>query len=134
MKPILCRLCACFAPGLPRPTKRRMTRHPAPGYFFLSAAGAFAPAAAAGAAPAAGLRPGRVCRVHARQGNGDADGGASAEPHEIAMERKIPHRIELDVPRDHAVLVALEIDVVNRGEKSPRQNALTQLGIVDRNG
>src|ERR1700743_3375456 len=29
MKPMLCRLCAYFAPGLPRPTKRRMTRHPA---------------------------------------------------------------------------------------------------------
>src|SRR5580704_1539712 len=65
-EPILCRLCAYFAPGLPRPTKSRMTRHPASGYFFLSPppAGALAPAAgalapAAGAfAPAAGAAPG----------------------------------------------------------------------------
>src|ERR1700760_4004304 len=57
MKPILCRLRAYFAPGLPRPTKSSMTRHPAREevYFFLSPppAGAFAPAAGA-AAPAAG--------------------------------------------------------------------------------
>src|SRR4051812_26087465 len=29
MNPMLCRLCAYFAPGLPRPTKSRMARHPA---------------------------------------------------------------------------------------------------------
>src|SRR5712675_541528 len=78
MKPMLCRLRAYFAPGLPRPTKSSMTRHPASGYFFLSppdalapAAGAFAPdagalapaaaappAAGAAAAPAAGAAPG----------------------------------------------------------------------------
>src|SRR3977135_3090655 len=29
MKPILCRLLWYFAPGLPRPTKSSMTRHPA---------------------------------------------------------------------------------------------------------
>ena len=59
MKPMLCRLCAYFAPGLPRPTKSRMTRHPAPDYFFLSPppAGALAPAAGAFAA-AAGAAPG----------------------------------------------------------------------------
>src|SRR5260370_9155272 len=65
---MLCRLFAYFAPGLPRPTKSRMPRHPASAYFFLSPppAGAFAPAAgaaapaagAAAAAPAAGAAPG----------------------------------------------------------------------------
>src|SRR3954451_7629563 len=89
MNPTLCRLCAYFAPGLPRPTNSSMTRHPALArdqqkwkpvlrpiarliswrmifrqtahtladhalYFFLSPAGAFAPAAGALAAPAAG--------------------------------------------------------------------------------
>src|SRR5271154_3314045 len=29
MNPTLCRLCAYFAPGLPRPTNSSMTRHPA---------------------------------------------------------------------------------------------------------
>ena len=81
---------------------------------------------------AAALHARRTFRVHDMQGNADPDGGAFAEPHEIDMERKIAHRIELEVARNHAVLVALEIDVVNRGEKPPRQNALTQLGIVDR--
>src|SRR5205085_7346906 len=57
-----------------------------------------------------------------------------AEPHEIDMKRKIAHRVEMEVARDHAVLLALEIDVVNRGEKPPRQNALAKLGIVDRDG
>src|SRR5258708_39517800 len=62
MNPMLCRLLAYLAPGLPRPTKRRMTRHPAPDYFFLSPAGfgadAGAIAAAHGAlAPAPGAAP-----------------------------------------------------------------------------
>src|ERR1700687_2948200 len=69
---------------------------------------------------AAALDARRTFRVHDVQGNADADGRAFAEPHEIDMNRKIAHRIELEVARNHAVLVALEIDVVNRGEKSPR--------------
>ncbi len=82
---------------------------------------------------AAALDAGRGLRVHDVQGNADADGGAFAEPHEIDMDRKITHRIEMEVARNHAVLLALEIDVVNRGEEPPRQDALAQVGIVDRN-
>src|SRR5665213_1082762 len=161
MKPILCRLCACFAPGLPRPTKRRMTRHPASRYFFLSPpAGALAPAAGA-LAPAdvgldilrnvvdrtfevdgvgddidgaAALHAGRGFRVLDVQRHADADGRAFAEPHEVDMQRKIAHRIEMEVARNHAVLLALQIDVVNRGQEPAGQDALAQFGIVDRDG
>src|ERR1700675_2866730 len=50
------------------------------------------------------------------------------------MDREIAHRIEMEVARNHAVLLALEIDVVNRGEEPAGQDALAQVGIVDRNG
>src|SRR5712671_2698024 len=79
---------------------------------------------------AAALHAGRGFRVLDVQGNADADGGAFAEPHEIDMDRKIAHRIEMEVARDHAVLFAFQIDVVNRGEKPTGQDALAQLGIV----
>ena len=68
------------------------------------------------------------------QGNADADGGAFAEPHEVDMEREVAHRIEMEVARNHAVLLALEIDVVNRGQEPAGQDALAQFGIVDRDG
>ena len=68
------------------------------------------------------------------QGNADANGGAFAEPHEVDMDRKITHRIEMEVARNHAMLFAFQIDVVNRGEEPAGQNALAQFGIVDRDG
>src|SRR5882672_590626 len=83
---------------------------------------------------AAALHARRTFRVYDMEGNADADGRAFAEPHEIHMDRKIAHRIEMEVARNHAVLLALEIDVVNRGEKTACQDALAQLGVVDRNG
>src|ERR1700722_19976134 len=95
MKPMLCRLCAYFAPGLPRPTKSRMTRHPARYYFFLSppagafapaagalapAAGAFAPAAAGAAAPAVGAAPGAAAAAGPAAAAAAAALISSAEP------------------------------------------------------
>src|SRR6476646_9527347 len=77
---------------------------------------------------AAALDAGRRIRVADVQGNADADGRALAEPHEVDMEREIAHRIEMEVARDHAALLALEIDVVNRGEEPAGQNALAQFG------
>src|SRR5579863_8869693 len=50
------------------------------------------------------------------------------------MDRKITHRVEMEVARNHAVLLALKVDVVDRGEKPASQNALAQIGVVDRNG
>ena len=80
------------------------------------------------------LTPGDASAVHDVQGNADADGGAFAEPHEIDMDREVAHRIEMEVARNHAVLLALEIDVVNRGQEPAGQDALAQFGIVDRDG
>src|SRR4029079_9532395 len=39
----------------------------------------------------------------------------------------------MEVARDNAVLVTLQIDVVNRCEKPASQNALAQVGVIDRN-
>ena len=82
---------------------------------------------------AAALHARRAFRVHDVQGNADADGGAFAEPHEIDMDREVAHRIQMEVARDHAMLAAFQIDIVNRREKPPRQNALAQVSIIDRN-
>src|SRR3954464_11085970 len=57
----------------------------------------------------------RNVRVLNVQGNADSDGRAFAKPHEIDMDGKIAHRVEMEVTRNNAVLLALEIDVVNRG-------------------
>src|SRR3954447_5192749 len=82
----------------------------------------------------ASLHTRRRFRVLDVQGNADADGCTFAQPHEINMDRKVPHRIQMEVTRDDAVLVALQVDVVNRGEKAARLNALAQLGVIHRNG
>jgi hypothetical protein len=50
------------------------------------------------------------------------------------MQREVTHRIEVEVARNHAVLLALEIDVVNRGQEAAGQDALAQFLVVDRNG
>ena len=60
------------------------------------------------------------------QGHADADGRAFAEPHEIDMQREVSDRIEMEVARNHAVLLALEIDVVNRGQEAAGQDALAE--------
>ena len=72
--------------------------------------------------------PGADSAVMDVQGDADADGGAFAEPHEIDVERKIADRIEMEVARNHAVLLALEFDVVNRGQEVTGEDALAQFG------
>ena len=51
----------------------------------------------------------RALRILDMQGNADADGRPFAEPHEIDMDRKIAHRIEMEVARNHAVLLAFQM-------------------------
>src|SRR4029077_5727075 len=80
---------------------------------------------------AAALDPRRGLRGLNAQGNADPDGRAFAEPHEIDMDREVAHRIEVEVARNHAMLLALEIDVVNRGQEPAGQDALTQVLVVD---
>src|ERR1700730_18656579 len=83
---------------------------------------------------AAALHAGCGFRALDARGEADTDGGAFAEPHEIHMERKIAHRIEMEVARNHAVLLALDIDVVNRGQEPAGLDAQAQFDVVDRNG
>ena len=56
----------------------------------------------------------------------------SAEPQEVDMHRRSLHRIELEVARDHAVLGAVDVEVVERGEEAPGIDALPQLGMIER--
>ena len=83
---------------------------------------------------AAALDAGSRFRVHDVQGHVDADGGAFAEPHEVDMDREVAHGIEMEVARDHAVLLALELDVVKRGREASGQDALAQVAVIDRDG
>src|SRR5262249_60329116 len=43
-------------------------------------------------------------------------------------------RIELIIARDHAMLGAIDLEIVQRGEKVARIDALTDLVAVERNG
>ena len=64
--------------------------------------------------------------------NIDADRRALAEPHEVDMQRQIADRVELEIARDDAVLHAVDLDVVNGGEKMPGIDALAQIGVIER--
>src|SRR5262249_56574603 len=57
-----------------------------------------------------------------------------AEPQEVDVHRQVLDRIELEVARDHAMLGAVELELVDGGEKTPGIDALLELGVVDRNG
>src|SRR5204863_9940564 len=46
----------------------------------------------------------------------------------------VAQRIEMEVARNHAVLLALELDVVKRGGEAAGQDALAQVAVVDRDG
>src|SRR5579863_3009358 len=83
---------------------------------------------------AATLHAGRSFGLQDAEGNADADRRAFTKPHEIDVNREITHRIEMEVARNHAVLLALEINVVNRGQEPACENTLAQFAVVDRNG
>jgi len=48
-----------------------------------------------------------------------ADLRAFAEPQEIDVHRQVFHRIELEVARDDPLLGAVDVELVDRGEKCP---------------
>ena len=82
---------------------------------------------------AAALDAGRLFSAVDVQRHADANGRALAEPHEVDMDREVAHGIEVIVARDHAVLLALDIDLVNRGQEVTTENPMPQLAVVDRN-
>src|SRR5262249_42061594 len=51
----------------------------------------------------------------------------------IDMDGKIAHRIELEVARDDAMLAAVELEIVDAGEKPARIDLLPQIRVVERN-
>src|SRR3984885_7723421 len=81
---------------------------------------------------AAALHARRLLGVPDVDRNVDADGGALAQPHEIHMQRQVAHRTELEVARDDAMLHAVDLDVMNGGEKTPGIDAVVQIGVVER--
>src|SRR5262249_43559883 len=78
---------------------------------------------------AAALDARSAFRVDHMQRDADADRRAFAEPHEVYMDREVAHGIEMEVARNHAMLLALELDVVNRGEEAAGQDALAQFPV-----
>ena len=48
------------------------------------------------------------------------------------MHREVLDRIELEVARDHAVLRAVDVDVVERGQEAAGIDALAQFVVVER--
>src|SRR5580658_4562703 len=75
---------------------------------------------------------GRLVGVSDMDRNVDADGGALAESHEIHMQRQVAHGIELEVAGNHAMLHAVDLDVMNGRQKTPGIDAVVQIGIVER--
>src|ERR1700750_3041219 len=66
------------------------------------------------------------------QRNADANGRAFAEAQEVHMQREILDRIEREIAWDHAVLLAVQIDIEQGGEEVARKDALTDGLVVDR--
>src|SRR5262249_40567784 len=54
------------------------------------------------------------------------------EPQEVDVHRQIPDRIELKIARDHPMLGAVDLELVDAGEKAPGIDALPELGVIDR--
>src|SRR6185437_16520244 len=62
---------------------------------------------------AAALDAGRSVRAHHMQGDADTNGGALAEPHEIDMDREVAYGIKVEVAGDHAVSLAVKLNVID---------------------
>src|ERR1700688_2070484 len=81
---------------------------------------------------AAAFDAGRLVGIPDMDRNVDADGGALAEPHEVHMQRQVANRIELEVAGNDAMLHAVDLDVMNGGEKTPGIDAEVQIGVIER--
>src|SRR5215467_11694393 len=78
------------------------------------------------------LHAGRLVDILHVYRNAHADGRAFAEPQEVDMDRHVAHRIDLEVARDRAVLLAVDLDVADAGEEAARIDAVLELVVVDR--
>ena len=75
--------------------------------------------------------PGDWSALSTCTGNVDADGGAFRHAQEVDMHRQVLDRVELEVARDHAMLRAVDIEIVERGEEAPGIDALAQFVMVE---
>ena len=64
--------------------------------------------------------------------NVHADGRAFAEAQEVHMDRNVLDGVELEVARDHAMLGAVDVEIVEGGEEVARVDALAQFLVVER--
>ena len=64
-------------------------------------------------------------------GNFHADAGAFRDAQEVDVHRQVLDGVELEVARDDAVLGAVDVDLVERGEEAPGVDALAQLVVLD---
>ena len=64
----------------------------------------------------------------------DADQRAFGEPHEVDVDRDILHRIELIVARDHPVLLAVDLDVVQRRQEVAGIDFVADVDVIDSDG
>ena len=78
------------------------------------------------------LTPGRLVGVPDPDRDVDADRRTLAKPHEIHMQRQVADGVELKVTGNDAVLHAVDLDVVNGGEKVSGIDALAQVAVVER--
>ena len=80
---------------------------------------------------AAALDAGRSVGAHDVHGNFHADAGAFRDAQEVDVHRQVLDGVELEVARDDAVLGAVDVDLVERGEEAPGVDALAQLVVLD---
>jgi hypothetical protein len=56
---------------------------------------------------------------------------ALTEAQKIDVNGEVLHRIKLEIARDHPMLCALDVELINGGEKAPRIDALFELRMID---
>src|SRR5262249_54111300 len=76
----------------------------------------------------------RLLGVHDVNGDAHANLRPFPEPQEIDVDRQILDRIELEIAWNHAMLGAVHIELVDRGEEAPGTDPLLELGMIDRDG
>src|SRR5262249_9788018 len=81
---------------------------------------------------AAAFDAGRLVGVDHPNRNAHPDGGAFAKPHEIDMDRYVPHRIDLEIARNHAMPGAVHVHIVKARQELARIDALAQFRMVER--
>ena len=81
---------------------------------------------------AAALHAGRLVDVHHVHRDAHADRRTLAEAEEVDMDRIVAHRVDLEVARNGAVLLAVDLDVADADEEAARMDAVLELVEIER--